>query len=267
MEEREIQDVEYDNFIEKREKSDNHSKRRYDMDDSGKVVGWLERIVALIHDYGMKKIIQALLLISSIVFFVMFINAIDNQHIIDDFVEKNITDHDYASEIRKEIQPKISKTLIKMLYTMRGDRVSVIEMHNGKENPTNLPFLYCDMTYEETRDRVPYIAEEYENLNMSKFSFPSYLYENRFFVGTIEEIFEIDKKLAMRLETNDVKYVGIVLIHTNVDIGFLMVSYMNTPEFSRDKIYADLSYYVQEIGTYLDYQMQLEIKKKSGKLW
>ena len=195
MEEREIQDVEYDNFIEKREKSDNHSKRRYDMDDSGKVVGWLERIVALIHDYGMKKIIQALLLISSIVFFVMFINAIDNQHIIDDFVEKNITDHDYASEIRKEIQPKISKTLIKMLYTMRGDRVSVIEMHNGKENPTNLPFLYCDMTYEETRDRVPYIAEEYENLNMSKFSFPSYLYENRFFVGTIEEAIETAKKV------------------------------------------------------------------------
>ena len=48
---------------------------------------------------------------------------------------------------------------------MNADRVSVLEMHNGKENPTSLPFLYCDMTYEETRDHVPYVAEEYEDFS------------------------------------------------------------------------------------------------------
>ena len=270
MEERNVQDVEYDNFIEKMNQSETHVKRRMDFDDGGKVVNWLERIVALIHNYGMKRIIQALLLIASIVFFVMFVNAIDNQQIIDKFIANTTEQHDMGSNIRKDITPKISKTLIKMLYSMGGDRVSILEMHNGKENPTALPFVYCDMTYEETKDRIPYVAEEYEDLNMSKFNFPSYLYEHRYFIGSIEEIYTIDKKLAMRLDMNGVKYAGIILIHTNVDIGFLMISYLSEPTVSRETIFANLSYYVQEIGTYLDYGKQLEElkeNKKDFKLW
>ena len=66
----------------------------------------------------------------------------------------------------------------------------------------------------------------------------------------------------MRLELNDVKYVGIILIRTNIDIGFLMVSYTEKPTLDKDTIYGELSYYVQEIGTYLDYLKQLEAKTK-----
>ena len=149
-----------------------------------------------------------------------------------------------------------------MLYEMNGDRASILEMHNGKENPTSLPFIYCDMTYEETRGEIPYISDEYENMNMSKFTFPSYVYEHRFFIGSVEEMMVIDKKLAMRLDMNNVNYVGIIIIRTTVDIGFLMISYENVPNLSRDEIYASLSYYVQEIGTYLDYGKQIELKEK-----
>lgn len=266
MEERELQDVEYNNFMEQREQSEKHVKRRLDFDDGAKVVNWLERIVSLIQNYGMKKIIQALLLIASIIFFVMFVNAIDNQKIIENFIAKQPITHDYGAQIRKEITPKINNTLVKMLYSMGGDRVSILEMHNGKENPTALPFLYCDMTYEETVDRVPYVSEEYENLNMSKFNFPSYLYENRFFIGSIEEIYDIDKKLAMRMDMNGVKYAGIILLHSNVDIGFLMISYLNEPTLSKEKVYANLSYYAQELSTYLDFKTQQEIRDKK-KIW
>jgi hypothetical protein len=139
--------------------------------------------------------------------------------------------------------------------------VSVLEMHNGKENPTSLPFLYCDMTYEETRDHVPYVSEEYEDLNMSKFQFPSFLYKNKIFYGSVDEIIEIDKKLGLRLEMNDVKYIGMILIRTNTDIGFVTISWMQEPEMSRDAIIADLTYYVQEIGTYLDYGQYKQINR------
>jgi hypothetical protein len=88
---------------------------------------------------------------------------------------------------------------------------------------------------------------------MSKFQFPSFLYKNKIFYGTVDDIMEIDKKLGLRLEMNDVKYIGMILIRTNIDIGFMTISWLEEPEMSRDAIIADLTYYVQEIGTYLDY--------------
>ena len=77
----------------------------------------------------------------------------------------------------------------------------------------------------------------------------------------MEEIIEIDKKLGLRLEMNDVKYIGMVLIRTNTDIGFVTISWMEEPDMTRDAIIADLTYYVQEIGTYLDYGQYKEINK------
>jgi hypothetical protein len=97
------------------------------------------------------------------------------------------------------------------------------------------------MTYEETRGKIPYIADEYEDMNMSKYTFPQYLYDHRTFIGTIDEIYEIDKKLALRLDANSIKYVGIILIRTTTDIGFLMVSYTHEPSKTREEIYAELN--------------------------
>mgnify|MGYP003443931270 FL=1 len=54
------------------------------------------------------------------------------------------------------------------------------------------------------------------------------------------------------------------MIRTNIDIGFLMLSYMEIPTKSNDLILAELSYYVQEIGTYLDYAKQVEIKNSNN---
>lgn len=263
MEEKEMQDAEFVQFQERMNNSVRfESKRKLDYDESGKVVSWVERIVGLISQYGMKKMFQALFLVASVVCFVMFVNAVDNQHIIEEWLKREPEKHEVGANIRREVTPQINKALVRMLYAIEGDRVSVLEMHNGKENPTSLPFLYCDMTYEETRDKIPFVSDEYIDLNMSKFNFITYIYENRFFIGSLEDIYHIDKRLAMRLELNDVKYCGIMLIHTNIDIGFLMVSYTSEPTINDNKIFAELSYYAQEIGTYLDYTKQIENKNK-----
>ena len=248
-------------------------RRQLDYGESGQMVGWLERLANVIHTYGMKTVLQAFLIVIAVVLLLLGVNALDNRNTVDKIIEKTeeiITNksktdddvHTIGTLIRREVTPKINKTIVKMLYELQADRTCILEMHNGKENPTSLPFDFCDMTYEETRGRLPYIADEYEDLNMSKFTFPDYLYTHRVFIGTVEEIYSIDKKLAMRLELNDVKYVGIILIRTNIDIGFLMVSYTSQPPLDRDTIYGELTYYVQEIGTYLDYLKQLENKNK-----
>lgn len=229
--------------------------------ETNKVFQWVENVLILIQGYGLKKIFLALFLIVLCVFGIMAINVVRDEELVKKLIINTTEMHDDASKVRKEVDPKIGKTLTRMLYSMNGDRVSILEMHNGKENPTSLPFLYCDMTYEETKDNVPYVAEEYENLNMSKFQFPTYLYEHKIFYGTVEEIMEIDKKLGMRLELNNAQYIGMVLIRTNTDIGFVTISWMEEPNLTRDVIIADLTYYVQEIGTYLDYGQYQKINK------
>ena len=68
------------------------------------------------------------------------------------------------------------------------------------------------------------------------------------------------------MDMNGVKYAGIILLHSNVDIGFLMISYLNEPTLSKEKVYANLSYYAQELSTYLDFQTQQELRDKK-KIW
>jgi len=229
------------------------NKKSEIVNNKGKVLEWIENVLFLINKYGFKKIIQAMSILAMAIFFITFIDAVREDNLIKEIMIQGDDAHIQASNARKEIDPKINKTLTRMLYSMQADRVGILEMHNGKENPTSLPFLYCDMTYEETRENVAYIADEYENLNMSKFQFPSFLYKNKIFFGTVEDVMEIDKKLGLRLQMNDVKYIGMVLIRTSTDIGFTTISWMKEPAMSRDAIIADLTYYVQELGTYLDY--------------
>lgn len=247
--------------LQKKVNSDTHPRQTMTMDDGGKIVGWFERIVKIVHTYGIKTICLTFLTVASFITLLMFANAVNNQKIIEKWLIGQNEEHVLGNDIRKEINPKVTTAMLKLLYKLDGDRVCVLEMHNGKENPTSLPFIYCDMTYEETKENVMYISEEYSDLNMSKFSFPSYLYKNRYFIGDVNMIYEIDKKLALRLEANNVKYCGIILIRTNIDIGFLMISFLEKPTKEDSIILAELSYYVQEIGSYLDYAKQMEGKK------
>lgn len=237
-------------------------RKGLDVNEGGKMVSWYSELVKLINDYGMTKLLQAFILIVMTISFLMFANALNNEEIIENWLTKANDIHVEGTDIRTEITPQVNTALIKLLYEIEADRTSILEMHNGKENPTSLPFNYCDMTYEQTRDRIPFISEEYENLNMSKFSFPYYLYEHKIFIGSIEEIYHVDKRLAMRLETNDVKYAGVIIIHGTDDIGFLMVSYLEQPTVTKEEIHDALIYYVQEVGAYLDYNVQHERRKK-----
>lgn len=231
--------------------------------DSDRPINWLERVIKLIDKFGFIKIIGTILIL-----FVTYIgwnlaSAINYEKIAEDIVNKDAKDHIEASEIRRVNNPKVMLSLTRMLNELDGDRASVLEMHNGKENPTALPFTYCDMTYEETRGKIPYIAEEYEDLNMSKFTFPTYLWDKRYFVGTIEELYVIDKKLAMRLELNGVKYFGIMIVKNEIEIGFIMISYNEIPtQFEAHDIHVKLSDYAQEIGYYLDLNAHAKNKKQ-----
>jgi hypothetical protein len=245
-------------------KAKQSNKHRMEFNDGNQTLGWLEKLLQLLSTFGIKKMIQACFFFVAFFLGNILFNAVQNESVVEKLLVSLTTNHIENADIRNEINPKVNNQLIRLLYDLKGDRTFIMEMHNGKENPTSLPFLYCDMTYEEVNEskRIPYINNEYENLNMSKFTLPSYLYEHRFFIGSIDDLYEIDKKLAVRMETNDIKYCGFILIKSGIEIGFLGISYQEIPDCSEDKIHAKLGDYVQEISFLLDLSKQKAIRGK-----
>lgn len=243
--------------------NDNIIKRKYNKSDS-KVMSILEHMLGLIDDFGFKRILQSLLFFALIFIGNILVTALNNEVIISNISSTMSKDHYVNMDIRNEVSPQINKLLLSLVTVAEADRAFIMEMHNGKENPSQLAFVYCDMTYEELHPskELEYVYNEYENVNMSKYAFTSYLHENRMFVGTIADLEKIDRKLAARMTVNDIKYCGFIMITSGVDIGFLGVTYLTeTPPISREMIQMKLLDYAQRISPKLDLTKQKELRE------
>jgi len=197
-------------------------------------LGLLERTLRMIDKYGLFRVFGGLfVLILFALTLALFINqkAIVTKVMQDQKIEET-KKHSTTMQLRlNQINPQIDAILLKLLIETSSDRVFVIEMHNGSNNPTGLPFVYGEITYEQMiNPDMPPIAEEYGNINLSRFSFVAHVYKNKIFKGTIEDLKKIDVKLANRMSQNNVKYLYMVsLTGSNMAIGFLGISYIEKP--------------------------------------
>lgn len=198
----------------------------------GDKLSWLERTTKLIAKYGIFRVIGAIVVIA--LFGMVLGLFVYQKPLITEMLEKQrieeSKEHSASMQLRlNHINPQIDAILLKLLIDTGSDRVFVVEMHNGSNNPTGLPFVYGELTYEQVVDpNIPLIAEEYGVFNLSRFSFVNYIYKNKLFKGDISELNKIDHKLATRMGQNDVKYSYIIsLTGSSVNIGFLGVSYIN----------------------------------------
>lgn len=123
------------------------------------------------------------------------------------FVIKGVTDiidsiNDDKKEFRQENDPLIRSALHDAVWQLDAVRSSVLEFHNGKENPSGLGFYYADMNYEIVKNADFYVSEQYQNINLSLLNLPEYLYDNGYWYGTVEELQQIDPKLASMIKKN-----------------------------------------------------------------
>lgn len=248
---------EFKRRLEEEEKRQNISRKR--IESMGETpIGMVERLVKLVDSFGIGKILIVILLTLFTYFAWQLVSAINYTKMVETIMETEVVIHSQNEHIRMVNSEKVRNSMLKLQNKSDADRVSVLEMHNGKENPTGLPFRYCDMTYEVVFDSVPYVSDEYEDVNMSRFTFPDYLYKHRYFIGTTQDLKMIDKKLASKLENNDVNYFGIMLVRNSKEIGFLMISYYTKPILTDNEIGSMLSDHAQEIGYYLDLNEHIE---------
>lgn len=201
-------------------------------------IGFLERMIKMMDKYGLWKIFQATLVLAG--FLYIMYNVQNLPEIVSGAFSRETEirqeQHDAAVEVRRSIKPNVDILLKDALSTLNADRVFILEMHNGTNNVAGLPFIYGEMTYEEVRERVSHVDEDYTSINLSRFTFPMYIEKNQIWYGTINELSEIDSKLASRLSSNDVTYFAIIGLHgvTN-ELGYFGFSFCNGKTAPTDK--------------------------------
>lgn len=227
----------------------------------GEQLGFLEKTVKLIEKYGLFKILKALCVIALFVYVMCngadliegIVQKVTRETIKDEAVEK-VRLHDIALEKRQLIKPQIDSLLFATLHDLNADRVFIIEMHNGTNNVSGLPFLYGEMTYEQVANGIAHVDDDYTNLSLSRFNFPTYLEKKHIWIGGIDDMAAIDPKLTQRLKSNDVTYLGVMHIHgIKNELGYFGITYCNgsVPK-AYDDILNTLLKKTQMLSTLLD---------------
>lgn len=184
------------------------------------------RLIESVQKFGMKKILKAFSVFLIFIVLMLLYNIVNNDKVTNIVIKKLSEQHTTATEQRKEASPSIRYSLSKLQQQTKADRAFVIELHNGVSNPTGLPFLYGEMTYEEMCDSCTSVSDEFSKLNVGNYELFDYMYCRYFFYGTIEQLKEIDKKIASKFESNNIKYVALIIIKSNqIEIGFIGITY------------------------------------------
>lgn len=218
-------------------------------------VSMFENAVKVVKENKMLDILKTILIITLLLYIGYHVN--DLPEIVKHAFESRNTElqmeHDSAVERRRLIKPQIDSMLLEAMNTLKSDRVYVVEMHNGTNNTAGLPFIYGEMTYEQARKGIEHIDEDYLSINLSRFEYPLYLEKNHFFGGTVDELADVDEKMAFRVRATNVTYLAGIAMHgAYTELGYVGVSYCGNEPPSREIILSVLSVLAQKLSALLD---------------
>lgn len=187
-------------------------------------LSFFEKTVQVVDKYGSWKVFQAIIYLGLFLFIIFYIPAITKATVervttesINSADKDKETKHLENLELRKEMQPQIYAILGTFLEKTRADRAFIVELHNGSNNLNGVPFLHGSVTYDKSKEGLEPIDEDYQNLSLSRFSMSTYLHVNYNYIGSVEKLSTIDKKLAAKLVSNDVKYVAVMTLHNGTN--------------------------------------------------
>lgn len=215
-------------------------------------ISWLQDMLKIIDQYGFLKIIKALLIffVSSYFIYLTF----NPEIIIDKYIKYQTEQHDNAVAYRMKNEPQIRMNLKELLMETSADRAFIIELHNGTNNTSGLPFIYGDMSYEEVRKGVTHIDEDYHDFSLQRFTFFSQLFNDGSWYGSVDQMESFDPKLALRLKSNGVHEIGVVVMYGHEkEIGFIGISFTgNEDAHDKNQMKKVIRKYCQKISPLLD---------------
>ena len=230
------------------------------------IVSALDKFFSMLKKYSFSDYARAFCVVLLCLVCYFTYKAASNEelmHVIAKRIEYNAKYEHQKMIARQQATPKIAYELENMLYRLNADRTFVIELHNGKENATYLPFLYYDMTYEEVngKTKTERISQNFQNVNISNFKLPYYLERHIIFIGSLKEIIEIDNNFGANFEKFGSNYGGFIFLKSSgKEIGFLGASFKGERTCSDDELREVLIEYAQTIAPLLDLEKQIKIE-------
>lgn len=220
-------------------------------ENESKVISFLKGGITMIDTYGTLKIVFASLLM----LFISFITYLtfNPSFVFDRYSEYEEKKHTESFNYRMESTPIIQSITNNMVIEAKALRCFIIEMHNGKYNASGLSFNYGSLTYEGLRDNVESIQEDYSDFTLDRYPILTHVYKHGKWSGSINDLRSIDKRMALKLESNGAYYLSISMIYgSKNDIGFIGATFGKDDYFDKNKIEILLSKYSSKISPYLD---------------
>ena len=229
-------------------------------------IGWLERFLKLVKEYGSKRIFTSTLFIIFVsAIFYFGLNPTKGFEIYDAWKERQ---HDEKMDLRMQVGPKIQAITDKLTFKVDATRVLVLELHNGNTGGGGLPFTKCSATYESVNiNKIP-VANQYQEVNMSLMPFANHLFQQGYWCGDIDTLEKIDRSLAYRMKSNHTEHFAACVIEGVEDkaIAFMIVSFDSPAESMNNHNCEETRNYIRhtamEIAVYLEVnRLTTEIKE------
>lgn len=188
-----------------------------------KGLGVFERLVNFFGQHSVWEILKTLFL-SVLIGYTIYLSL--NPDIIFSAYEKwKKTEHTEAIENSMKNSVLIQNELETLRERVGADRVLLLSYHNTTSSLVGVPYIFLTAEAESIGSGTHPVAEGYERVKTSLYPFVNYLNRETYFCGDIEELRNIDKALAYRLEGNDVRHFAAMNIEGEQPLGVLFISY------------------------------------------
>lgn len=233
------------------------------IDNTNNVLGFLEKALKLVKEYGITRILTVSLLVAVLsTFFYLVFNPEKAFEIYEAWEKKR---HNALIELRMENAPKIQSMLDKLTFKVDASRVMILELHNGTEGMGGLPFTKCTATYESLNIGEHPVSHLYQAQNMSLIPFTSFLFEHGYWCGDTDDIIEIDRALYYKMKSNGTEHFAACTIEgIDEPLAFLIVSFKTKPNETHDCNFVrdNIRHIALETALFLEVENRLSDKKR-----
>ena len=178
-------------------------------------VNVFERLISIFKNNSIWTLIKTL--VFSTIFCLIVFFFFEPSYFFEKYNEYESKKHTEELNERFDQMKNVNSELNDMLYELHADRVFFIEYHNSVKSLQGAPFAYGSMSFEKLHSNrnVIFMADEFTDFPLTKYETVSFLYDNKTFIGTINDLKAIDSRLAAKLKTNNVTQIAIIEVWGN----------------------------------------------------
>lgn len=181
--------------------------------DSG--ISTFGRMIEIIKNNSLWVLLKTLVV--TLFFGLIIFTVLNPTYVFERYQEYEEKKHSQELAERFDRMEQLNRELNEILMELHADRTFFIEYHNSVKSLQGAPFAYGSMSFEKLHPNrnVVFMADEYSDFPLTKYETVTYLYEKKIFIGTVDELMKIDKRLATKLKASSVTQVALIEVWGN----------------------------------------------------